>query len=162
MVSSAILQPIVQSVDKLYNFVVVRKLKAIWMMMLLLLASGGLQMAYHICDKDGAHLNHGDCSAHSSINANTTDNCCSKDNSSLESNDCCTDAYLFALSPIPQIFNEIKLPPFNRSLISIFYSPNDSANESISLLFHRFLRQYHPPQTNLYGCHLELNCNWLI
>jgi hypothetical protein len=110
MVSSAIIQPKEQRNRKLCNFVMMRKLQAFGMMILVLLASGAAQMAYHICDDDGIHiLNNGchDDNEPQSTSENT--GCCGKESNINSIDDCCTDAYFFALSPLPVSFIKFKL-----------------------------------------------------
>jgi hypothetical protein len=110
MVSSAIIQPKAQRNRKLYNFVMMRKLQAFGMMILVLLASGAAQMAYHICDDDGIHiLNNGCHEENTSPSTPENTGCCSEESNLNSIDDCCTDAYFFALSPLPASFIKFTL-----------------------------------------------------
>jgi hypothetical protein len=124
MVSSAIIQPKEQTNRKLYNFVMMRKLQAFGMMILVLLASGAAQMAYHICDDDGIHiLNNGCHEENESQSTPQNTSCCGKESNMNSIDDCCTDAYLFALSPLPVSFIKFKLgDPDSARIADIQYS----------------------------------------
>lgn len=87
-----------------------RKYMSFITMILVLLSSGAAQMAYHVCEEDGTHIWSNDCNESSTELPLKKGNCCQKAASpQIEKNTCCTEAYLFALSPLPVSPTQFKL-----------------------------------------------------
>lgn len=79
-----------------------RKFMSVLTMILVLLASGAAQMAYHICDEDGAHIWSDTCHTESFASTSNHGSCCKeKSNIGFSETACCKEAYFFALSPLP-------------------------------------------------------------
>lgn len=79
-----------------------RKFMTLFTMILVLLSSGAAQMAYHICEEDGAHIWVDDCHTATEDSEKPSNNCCGDTNESFSLNDiCCKEAYFFSLSPLP-------------------------------------------------------------
>lgn len=139
-----------------------RKLQAFGMMILVLLSSGAAQMAYHICDNDGIHILNAQChQENNSISASENTGCCGKESNVNSVDDCCTDAYFFALSPLPVSFVKFKLGdpesarianmPNSQWLISCFFKPQTNTYP-----------QNTPPLLSCLPYVSSVKCVWII
>ena len=149
-----------QRIRKLYNFVRLRKLQAILMLLLVLLSSGGAQMAYHICDDDGMHTIFNDCHEEASITE--VSDCCKNNQECIVVDDCCTDAYFFALSPIPVAFTKFKL---SLPLESISFEGCNSINKQNLIgdkKNHIAQLKERPPRLSRHQCDSSVKCVWII
>lgn len=140
-----------------------RKFMTFLTMILVLLSSGAAQMAYHICEEDGAHIWEKDCHVETFKTADSSKGCCSrKSTPSMEENPCCTSAYFFALSPLPVSPIQFKL---QKSIQA--YSPawNRVSEVSLSRPSHQSLWVSvgkHPPKSGELNPNQDVLCVWII
>lgn len=136
----------------------------IFTMMLVLLSSGAMQMAYHICDEDGVHVWQGDCEdTETKTIGKSRTNCCSEEATSCEiENPCCTEAYFFSLAPLPvsPIKFKLQADPTVNSL-PILLDCSTSLAKNHWEWAPRF-RRNHPPESPPNLPSLDGLCVWII
>jgi hypothetical protein len=140
-----------------------RKFMSVFTMILVLLSSGAAQMAYHICEEDGAHLWEDGCHTEAETHPTEKHSCCSSEpEKAVEEHNCCTEAYFFSLSPLPVTPSKFKLESAAQSFQTAYLPSLALELGGTHETEQRFSLHQYPPNFRVNQPDLSGICVWIV
>jgi hypothetical protein len=126
---------------------------AVFFSVLLVLSSGAMQLGVHLCSKAGPSF----FSSCETEHHHLPDCCAKKDKKQTEN--CCTDAYLFAITPKYGNIEKFKLP--FPDFLELWNSYTDLTNTQFGQISQVFVPEHSPPKP--FNCSIQKEyCIWII